>query len=506
MPSQRPDQLLREFQNDINPRPCSEAEQEKNWRAVDRALTLLNHAKNAFVSYAKAQANWENNDDVYRVSCKQCDRDGTNETGAAFYVYLLDPTLRHDLPTGYNPNTADSGFDPGGHPNVNQHAVIGYRQGLSADGTKDVMVAVTAYPDAPIGTMFWFLGDDYRDYKPGWALMDGEENHGDNGGSGYDMMNWVANGNKYLFDGTGGNYPDGLFAKAGAPDGLTYGDPNHKHTQDTEHPHTHKINNRITGGGHDIEDGGGGDVVSVGRVDAGDCLTGAKVIVDGPPSTCEADHDMDHLDTGYAEGEPEHMYFWPMERINNSVEGLVNQATSDETYTPGASGGDAYWSSSAGPTDDTTLTAGHYTATGSWHFFVRFPNVQIPQGAIINQAYLRLQAHETQSGTINLKVHAVDEDDVVLTDLDTYAECEAADVTAGIDWDVTEWTADTDYLSPLITAAIQTVVNRENWASGNAIVLMVKDDSSATNQHVVAKSSNADNTLQRLEVAWHEST
>ena len=512
----RPDQLLVEYNPGIDPDPCSESAHRRAHQAIEKAITILNSAKNAFVSYGKAQENWRANGGEPRVLCKHCDRDGTNETGDTFWIYLLDPNRNHDRPTGYGPGAAG---DFGGHPNVNQHAVIGYRIGLSADGTKDVMVAVTVTPDMRIGTTVGSVEDDYRNYKPGWALMDGEENSVDNGGSGYDKMLWVANGDKYKFAGAGGGFTNGVFTKAGAPDGNIIDPGPHTHTQPTEHPHAHQVAPRATGGGSrevdiDVE----GNSIGVGRVDDGDCTTGAKVIEEGV-NNCEADTDLPHSNTGATDTEPKHFYEWKLERIDNSMEGLANQATSEVTYSPvTANDDDAYWSTDAAPDVDppdnwagTALIVGD-SAGDSAHTYILFRGLAIPAGATINTAYLRLQANATAVLTDDMviRIKAVDADDVQSSELDTAAECDAiSKTTAFVDWTIStgEWAVDTDYLSPSITAVIQEVVDRGGWAANQAIAITLLHQSSAGSETVQAKSANhADNNptpLQRLEVSWH---
>jgi len=64
------------------------------WEVVDIQVELQTH-------WFKAQAKWESNSGDNRVSCKQCDRDGTNVQASTVWVYLprnadCDPTVFTD--------------------------------------------------------------------------------------------------------------------------------------------------------------------------------------------------------------------------------------------------------------------------------------------------------------------------------------------------------------------------------------------------------------------------
>jgi len=512
MAHQIPPQLLVEFAPGIASEPCSEAEHQRAHRRIKRAVDILNNAKNAFVSYARCQENWEYNGGNPRVKARHCDRDGTNEDTTDFWIYLLDPTriITTAQPTGYDADASNlTTYLPGGDPNVTQYSVIGYRQGLSQDGTEDVMVCVSDVMDAPIMTTTGYVGDDYRNYKPGWALMDGEENHPDNGGTGYNKMgDWVSSGKKATFESAGtGSTDDGAFTKAGVPDGVEYGDPEHDHAQNTEHPHIHQIATYATTSKElVIVDGTTTEASSWtmdGKINDGDCTTGPQE--DG---NCGNDITLSHNNTETTSAEPKHLYEWPMERLNNSMEGIANQATDEDTSTMDAGSNDAFWVTGTTDPDDAQdyLVAGAL-AGGAYNIWLRFTGVNIPQGSTINWARLRVEALSTivTTGTVNLKISAIDADAVGTGDIDTWTECDNATLTtAQVDWDIAApgLTADGQYVSPDISSVIQEMLDR--GTTPFTIVIMIKDDGTAGASDRVSLKSYDEGTFHpRLEMGWH---
>jgi hypothetical protein len=112
---------------------------------------------------------------------------------------------------------------------------------------------------------------------------------------------------------------------------------------------------------------------------------------------------------------------------------------------------------------------------------MRFRNIPIPKGAIINSAHLKLTAIWDSSGLVSrtkIQGEAVDNASP-FSDLSDYNG--RARTIATVRWDnIPAWTAGAEYTSPDISAVIQEIVNRDGWTSGNAIVLFWEDDGSDT--------------------------
>jgi len=132
---------------------------------------------------------------------------------------------------------------------------------------------------------------------------------------------------------------------------------------------------------------------------------------------------------------------------------------------------DAGWEGD--PEDFNVLTTG-----------LRFQNITIPKGAIIEAAYVELVSHEAKSA-----------EDVALIDITGEAADNAAmfsedalltartKTTAKVRWTVSEeWGLWTSHKTIDIKSIVQEIVNRDGWASGNALALflMGTDEQGAT--------------------------
>jgi hypothetical protein len=108
---------------------------------------------------------------------------------------------------------------------------------------------------------------------------------------------------------------------------------------------------------------------------------------------------------------------------------------------------------------------------------MRFTNVTIPPGAIINSAVLQLRAHLNDNQVIvRSKIRAEDAGNAqTFSDLTDYQN--RPRTTEEVIWDdIGPWTVvGTWHNSPDIKDVIQAVVNRSDWASGSAMVIFFDD-------------------------------
>ncbi len=135
----------------------------------------------------------------------------------------------------------------------------------------------------------------------------------------------------------------------------------------------------------------------------------------------------------------------------------------------------SYWNLSSA-----YVVAGYNGETNKrWGSGMRFLNITIPKGSTIDEAHLTVRCLNDYSGTVvNSRISAEDVDNPPAFADDAVAfDARWTDRTsARIEWDaIPAWTADTDYDSPDIKAVIQEIVDREDWASGNAIVIFWED-------------------------------
>lgn len=127
-------------------------------------------------------------------------------------------------------------------------------------------------------------------------------------------------------------------------------------------------------------------------------------------------------------------------------------------------------------TADVTIL-NHNTATTNWAF-LRFPGIEIPQGSEITSAVLSVNVESTARDDVDTTLYCEDIDDS--TDLDAgNTQLESRDLTtASIAWAQDSLGAGFRD-APAITDAVQEVINRGGWVSGNAIGVIAVDTQSA---------------------------
>ncbi len=117
-----------------------------------------------------------------------------------------------------------------------------------------------------------------------------------------------------------------------------------------------------------------------------------------------------------------------------------------------------------------TIRAGD-TAAGSfdWATGMRFLNVNIPQGATITAAYIRLRRYGTVPGTLPTTIIEGENADNAIT-FSNIADYDARPRTgASINWTPASWDGWNN--SPSIVSIIQEIVNRGGWVPNNAMVI-----------------------------------
>lgn len=104
---------------------------------------------------------------------------------------------------------------------------------------------------------------------------------------------------------------------------------------------------------------------------------------------------------------------------------------------------------------------------------IRFPQVGIPRGATITDAYIEFQSDTDESVATNLTFHGDASDDgqvfsAALGDVSTRAR-----TTASVDWVPLTWTDNTKYQSPSLVPILQELVERCGWTEDSAVVFIV---------------------------------
>jgi hypothetical protein len=124
---------------------------------------------------------------------------------------------------------------------------------------------------------------------------------------------------------------------------------------------------------------------------------------------------------------------------------------------------------------------GHGSATaGPIAGFVRFI-VTIPHGKTIDTCILRMVPFGDLAGdTCNANVYFNNIGNAVVPT--SVIEANALSLTSATGWSAIEhWTEGTQYSSPELKAILQAVVDREDFDSGNAVMIVIKDNGSSDN-------------------------
>lgn len=104
----------------------------------------------------------------------------------------------------------------------------------------------------------------------------------------------------------------------------------------------------------------------------------------------------------------------------------------------------------------------------------RHTNVQVPQGAVIQAAWVQFTADEADSGFISIDVHMQDADDTNAFDNSNSDISGRPKTSATVNWKPPAWgtvgQAGADERTPDISALVKEVVDRPGWQPGNSMV------------------------------------
>lgn len=106
---------------------------------------------------------------------------------------------------------------------------------------------------------------------------------------------------------------------------------------------------------------------------------------------------------------------------------------------------------------------------------VRFDDVDVPNGATITDAYLVFTAYATHTGAASMDIQAVAEDDP--NDFAVYNQYLLRDKekTSAVTWVVPEFSYRQEYQSPSLVTQVQSIINRNGWQSGQAMMFTMSN-------------------------------
>jgi photosystem II stability/assembly factor-like uncharacterized protein len=139
---------------------------------------------------------------------------------------------------------------------------------------------------------------------------------------------------------------------------------------------------------------------------------------------------------------------------------------------------------------DLELVFDRYTQT----IGLRFQNIQVPDGATITNAYVEFETDETGSTSTDLTFYGEDVDNsVTFIPGYSYNVSSRIKTSASVTWlNVPAWdTVNEIHQTPDISPIIQEIVNRNNWASGNALSIIVTGSGRRTAESYNKEPDNA---------------
>lgn len=157
---------------------------------------------------------------------------------------------------------------------------------------------------------------------------------------------------------------------------------------------------------------------------------------------------------------------------------LTTTANSSDTHAPSGPTNGGKRPNLGVVADAALLLPGSHGTNDEYSAAVRFTSVTIAQGATINSASFSMRSNLDYDATPNVvkylvSCQAADNAGALATSGSTDLDgATRPGTTADATWTVTTLTAGTRY-SVDITAAVQEVINRAGWVSGNAIVVLI---------------------------------
>lgn len=144
---------------------------------------------------------------------------------------------------------------------------------------------------------------------------------------------------------------------------------------------------------------------------------------------------------------------------------------------------------------------GNATIFGPREAWYRWPDVAIPAGASVSNAYIEFVATSTQSGTVNLVIYGEDADDPAAPS--DVADYNSRTRTGGsVLWTPAAWTSGQSYQTDDISTIIQEIVNRGGWAFSQAMQLFVEFVSGSNQSRIAESHENSASEAALLHVEY----
>jgi hypothetical protein len=183
-------------------------------------------------------------------------------------------------------------------------------------------------------------------------------------------------------------------------------------------------------------------------------------------------------------------FYWEEKNLKSNL-----KIDTDVNYQVGASADDGYVSinSSTFKSGNDPLTYGNISGV-TYGIWFRLLNVAVAQGSTISAAYFDIYGYSGAGSSINSNIYGNNAD--TATNPTTVAEYNGKAVTtAFVPWDTTAArTYNVKYSSPDIKDVIGEIIARGGWVSGNALMILHKNDNSGSSSRDAYQSYDESTT------------
>jgi type IV pilus assembly protein PilY1 len=116
----------------------------------------------------------------------------------------------------------------------------------------------------------------------------------------------------------------------------------------------------------------------------------------------------------------------------------------------------------------------------SMHVGLRFQNIDVEPGAVIQEAYLTFTTYADYSSAneadIDIAIHGESSDNAATFTSAYYDISSRTKTSQSVTWTIPEWdTPDVEHQTPDLAGVVQEIVNRSGWAPGNAMAFVLSN-------------------------------
>ncbi|MHC4805004.1 MAG: discoidin domain-containing protein [Planctomycetota bacterium] len=136
---------------------------------------------------------------------------------------------------------------------------------------------------------------------------------------------------------------------------------------------------------------------------------------------------------------------------------------------------------------------------------IRFPNVTVPRGAAVTNAYVEFMCDETKGGTEHVSVIIGGDlsPDAAAFSSNAHDVTNRPQTTAQVVWDPVNWTSVGELDQTVnIAPVIQEIISQPGWVSGNALVIVIRDNPANPSIGIRCAEAEPGDGSAMLHIEW----